>query len=39
MADVLRAFEILEGELKQHIEKLQIERWERTATALGLLSP
>jgi hypothetical protein len=39
MADVLRAFEILESELKQHIERLQIKRWERTAAALGLLSP
>jgi hypothetical protein len=39
MADVLRAFEILESELKEHIKRLQIKRWERTAVALGLLSP
>ncbi len=39
MADVFQAFAILESELRQHIEQLQFKRWERTAAALGLLSP
>jgi hypothetical protein len=39
MAELFQAFEILESELKQHIKQLHIKRWERTAAALGLLSP
>jgi hypothetical protein len=39
MAELFQAFEILEIELKKHIEQLHIKRWERTAAALGLLSP
>jgi hypothetical protein len=39
MAELFQAFEVLESELKQHIKQLHIKRWERTAAALGLLSP
>jgi hypothetical protein len=38
MPEVYEAFARLEIELKQHIERLQIRKWERTAATLGLMT-
>jgi len=38
LKDVFEAFDRLERDLRQHLQKLRVARWQGVATSLGLLS-